>query len=54
LSASALPPTGPVAFVGEWPGYGISESRVEVDGRLILDAAARAVRLWPETDETTD
>ncbi|MEO3928580.1 hypothetical protein ABGB07_32660 [Micromonosporaceae bacterium B7E4] len=49
-----LPPSGPVAFVVEWPGYGIPESRVEVDGQLILDAAARAVRLWPEADEATD
>ncbi|MFY1690749.1 hypothetical protein [Plantactinospora sp. WMMB782] len=49
-----LPPSGPVAFVGEWPGYGIPESRVEVDGQLLIDAAARAIRLWPETHEATD
>ncbi|AVT29455.1 hypothetical protein C6361_08060 [Plantactinospora sp. BC1] len=49
-----LPPPGPVTFVGEWPGYGIPESRMEVDGRLILDAATRAVRLWPRVEKATD
>ncbi|MDG4785608.1 hypothetical protein O7626_06615 [Micromonospora sp. WMMD1102] len=49
-----LPPSGPVAFVAEWPGYGIPESRAEVDGQLVIDAAARAIRLWPEAHEATD
>ncbi|MFG1650624.1 hypothetical protein ACGFIE_11885 [Micromonospora sp. NPDC049275] len=49
-----LPPSGPVTFVCEWPAYDMPESRLEVDGQVILDAAARAVRLWPDTDETTD
>src|SRR5256885_6760927 len=43
-----LPPPGPVAFVCEWPAFGIPESRAELHARLILDAAARAVELWPE------
>ena len=43
-----LPPPGPVAFVCEWPAFGIPESRAELDARLILDAAARAVESWPE------
>jgi len=48
-----LPPSGPVAFIAEWPSYGIPESRVEVEAQLIIDAAARALRLWPATDEMT-
>src|SRR2546430_3515945 len=43
-----LPPPGPVAFVCEWPAFGIPESRAELDARPILDAAARALGLWPE------
>jgi hypothetical protein len=43
-----LPPTGPFAFVCEWPARGIAESRAEIDAVSILDAAARAVTLWPE------
>jgi hypothetical protein len=43
-----LPPAGPFAFVCEWPGRGIAESRVEIDAGLILEAAGRAVTLWPE------
>jgi hypothetical protein len=44
-----LPPPGPVTFVCEWPALGIAESRAEVDGRAILDAAARSVAPWPST-----
>jgi hypothetical protein len=43
-----LPPEGPVTFVLSWPGFGMPESRAEVDGALIRAAAARAVQLWPE------
>lgn len=43
-----LPPAGPLTFVCEWPAHAIPESRAEVDAQLILDAAARAVQLWPE------
>lgn len=43
-----LPPPGPVAFICQWPAHGIPESRVEIDAQLILDAAARAVDLWPD------
>ncbi|MGV9215673.1 helix-turn-helix domain-containing protein [Micromonospora sp. RB23] len=41
-----LPPSGLVTFVCEWPAYDVPESRVHVDGQMILDAAARSVRLW--------
>jgi hypothetical protein len=43
-----LPPPGPLAFVCEWPARGIPESRVEIDAGLVLEAAARAVPIWPE------
>jgi hypothetical protein len=42
-----LPPPGPVAFVCQWPRYGIPESRVEVDGQSIRAAAATAREIWP-------
>ena len=43
-----LPPAGPMEFVCEWPSLGIAETRVGVDAQLILDAAGRSLRLWPE------
>jgi hypothetical protein len=43
-----LPPPGPLAFVVEWLARGIPESRVEIDAGLVLEAAARAVPIWPE------
>lgn len=42
-----LPPPGPVTFVYEWPAAGIGEVRASLDARLILEAAAHSVRLWP-------
>jgi len=42
-----LPPSGPLAFVCEWPGEGIGLTRVEMDAQLVLDAAGRAEVLWP-------
>jgi hypothetical protein len=45
-----LPPAGPLEFVCRWPVFGIAESRAGIDARLILDAAARSVRLWPEDE----
>ncbi len=43
-----LPPPGPVTFVCEWPHFRISQAETTIDAQLILDAAARAVPLWPE------
>jgi hypothetical protein len=43
-----LPPAGPLEFVCEWSAFGIAESRTGIDAQLILDAARRSVRLWPE------
>jgi hypothetical protein len=41
-------PTGPLTFVCEWPARQIAESQVQIDARLVLDAAQRAVTLWPD------
>jgi hypothetical protein len=43
-----LPPGGPLELVCERPGSGIAETRAGIDARLILDAARRSARLWPE------
>jgi hypothetical protein len=43
-----LPPAGPLEFVCEWPMFGIAETRATIDAQLILDAASRSIRLWPE------
>jgi hypothetical protein len=43
-----LPPSGPLEFVCQWLMFGITETRVSIGAELILDAAQRSVRLWPE------
>jgi hypothetical protein len=43
-----LPPSGPLAFVCEWPKYGIQLSRQEIDSKLLRMAASHARELWPE------
>lgn len=43
-----LPPAGPLGFVCEWPAAGITLSRAETDAQRLLDAAARAVALFPD------
>jgi hypothetical protein len=45
-----LPPAGPLEFVCEWPAFGIAETWVGIDAQLILDAAQRSIRLWPEDE----
>jgi hypothetical protein len=40
-----LPPSGPLEFICQ---LGTGETRVGIDAQLILDAAQRSVRLWPE------
>ena len=42
-----LPPTGPLAFVCEWPAAGIALTRVEVDSEPLRDAASRSRELFP-------
>lgn len=46
-----LPPPGPVTFGFDWGPFGIEGASTVIDGQLILDAAARAVQLWPYTDD---
>jgi hypothetical protein len=43
-----LPPPGPLAFVCEWPARHIPETWAEIDAGLVLEAAARAVAIWPD------
>jgi hypothetical protein len=42
-----LPPRGPLEFICQ---LGTGEARVSVDAQLILDAAQRSVRVWPEDE----
>jgi hypothetical protein len=46
-----LPPAGPVTFVVSWLEHGVGETRAELDGAAIREAAGRAVILWPEEPE---
>jgi hypothetical protein len=46
-----LPPDGPVTFVASWLECGVPETRAELDGAAIREAARRAVTLWPETED---
>lgn len=46
-----LPPKGPLEFVSEWPVFGIAETRAGIDAELILDAAGRSIRLWPDDED---
>jgi hypothetical protein len=42
-----LPPDGPVTIVLAWPGFGMPESRTDLDGAAIRAAAGRSHTLWP-------
>jgi len=44
-----LPPPGPLALVCQWPAAGIPLTRHELDAQLILDAAARAQVVFPDS-----
>ena len=52
LAVQPLPPPGPLAFVCDWPGRGIPETRVEIDAGLVLDAAAAAVPFFASEDRS--
>ena len=43
-----LPPEGPVTLVTSWLEHGAPETRAELDGNAIREAARRAVVLWPD------
>ena len=45
-----LPPAGPLAFVAEWPKFGIALTRHEIDADVIREAARQAIELWPEAE----
>ena len=42
-----LPPPGPLGVVVEWPARELPETRAELHGAAIVEAAARAETLWP-------
>ena len=42
-----LPPPGPLAFV--WPAGQDPAAGAEIDARLVLEAADRAITVWPTT-----
>ena len=42
-----LPPPGPLAFVCTWPTGQPPAAGVEIDASLVLEAADRAVAVWP-------
>jgi hypothetical protein len=43
-----LPPSGPLAFVCEWPAAEIPLTRREIDAQLVLDAAERATVIFTQ------
>jgi hypothetical protein len=43
-----LPPPGALTFVCEWAAEGVPESRAQVDATTIVEAAGRAVEMWPD------
>ncbi len=45
-----LPPPGPLAFVCEWPQYDVRLTRREIDSQLLIEAASRAIELWPDEE----
>jgi hypothetical protein len=44
---SPLPPPGLVTFICAWPALDLPETSATVQGQVLLDAAARALVLWP-------
>ena len=42
-----LPPPGPLTFVCTWPASQLPASGVEIDASLVLEAADRAMPVWP-------
>lgn len=46
-----LPPPGVLTVYAAWPAMDIAEVRRELDATAIVEAAARAVVLWPEVPD---
>jgi len=49
-----LPPPGRMSFVCQWPARGLEESTLQLEAQLVLDAAARAIAIWPEDAELAE
>ncbi len=49
-----LPPPGPVRFVCRWLDQGVEEVALELEARLILDAAAHATTIWSDDIDLTE
>lgn len=49
---SPLPPPGPVTIVCAWPALRLEESSAQCNGQLLIDAASRAVVLWPPSSQS--
>ena len=47
-----LPPPGPLTFICQWPTGQPQPSAVELDANLVLEAADRAMPVWPTAEET--
>jgi hypothetical protein len=44
-----LPPPGPVTVTCSWPGRGLDDARLVLDGDQIRAAASRAQPFWPQS-----
>jgi hypothetical protein len=49
-----LPPAGPVTMVLQCPARGIPQTRFQLDGTAIREAAGRALELWPGEPSMVD
>ncbi|MCO5994817.1 ankyrin repeat domain-containing protein [Actinoallomurus rhizosphaericola] len=47
LLLSGLPPAGPAELVVQWPDEDVPETHTEIDMGQIIEAASRAVEIWP-------
>jgi hypothetical protein len=43
-----LPSPGPIVISCEWPAHDIETTETRIDAARIIDAAERAIALWPE------
>jgi hypothetical protein len=46
-----LPPPGPMRFVMSWPKLNLGDSEVTADANVLIEAAAKAERLWDVDEE---
>ncbi|MCO6009276.1 ankyrin repeat domain-containing protein [Actinoallomurus purpureus] len=50
LLLGGLPPAGPTVLVVEWPDEDVPETRTAIDAGEIIEAAGRAVEIWPNLE----